>query len=858
MSFRPRFIPALSCVLLLWLVLAGQALALNDYPRNELWVTNGTVFAVERSADRIYLGGNFTSVAPFTGAALLLDVATGERDPRLAKIKGTWLNTVVHAAVSDGSGGWYLGGRFEWADDTPAQGLVRILPNGKLDPDFSFSFGGERVVRALALAASGVLYVGGEFNAINGEPRSGVAAIDTGSNTLTAWAPNVPFGPVSAILLSGNTVFLGAGSGLHAADAATAALQPIDTSAGVEAMALSSAGTTLYFGGGALRAFNLATQQLVGTWNPAPNGEVKALTVSGSTVYVGGAFTAIGGQARAYLAAVNANTGTASNWDPAADGPVADLILRTSTLIVGGAFGSIGGQPRRGLAEVDIFDASVRAIDPRLHSPRQFTGFLNVEALALVDGRLMVGGWFSGSGAVDRRHIAALDAHTGAVTDWAPEADNMVQNLLLDGDTLYAHGLFLTIGGQARSRLAALDVTLNSNNATAFVADVEGLPNDMGRSGSLLYFAGSFSSVNGQARANVAAVDATTGSLSPWNPGTDRLVNALQVVDDVVYIGGTFTQVGNQFRNRLAAVQASTGAILPFDPNVSGGMPLIRDLLVSDGKIWVTGTFQNIGGLNRQRFAELDAVTGQATSLDIGLTSASPPTLAKRGNILYLTASGGLGSIQGVPMPGAGAIDLSTGLPTGWRPVPSATGTEVAVLGDHVMLFGTGAASNAPRLTPNFFQEYGLAPDENGIVVDFSPAYASLAASLPPALADGDIDDNGRLDADEFACFATLLSQGNASVVPEIASTFLLNRSQMALDLGNAVLAQAPGTDALLAGWLMFGNAGWVGDYASTCPNCLGSYAANTYHYTVNPDIALAFALCPIGVAEPIFGSGFE
>ena len=51
MSIRPPFIPALSCVLLLWLVLAGQALALNDYPRNELWVTNGPVLAVERSAN---------------------------------------------------------------------------------------------------------------------------------------------------------------------------------------------------------------------------------------------------------------------------------------------------------------------------------------------------------------------------------------------------------------------------------------------------------------------------------------------------------------------------------------------------------------------------------------------------------------------------------------------------------------------------------------------------------------------------------------------------------------------------------------------------------------------------------------
>lgn len=766
---------------------------MNDYPRNDLWITNGTVFAMERSADRIYLGGNFTSVAPFTGAAVLLDVASGER-----------------------------------------------------------------IVLDLALAANGVLYVAGDFTAINGEPRNTVAAIDTASKTLTAWAPSLVAFQSSAILLRQDTVFLGTANGLFAADAATAEVQLLDGSANIKALALSSSGTILYYGGGGLRAYNLSAGQLVHTWNPAPNAEVRALQVSGSTVYVGGAFTSIGGQPRAYLAAINTNTGAASNWDTATDGPVSRLILRESSLIVGGGFVNMGGQTRRGLAEVDIFDASIGAIDPRLHVTRQFTGFLNVEALALVDGQLMVGGYFSGAGAVDRRHIAALDAHTGAATDWAPEADNMVQNLLLDGDTLYAHGLFLTIGGQPRSRVAALDVTVDSNNATAFAADVDGLPQDMSRSGDLLYLAGSFSTVNGQARSNVAAVDATTGSLAPWNPGTDGLVYAIQVVDNFVYLGGVFTQVANQFRNRLALVQASTGAILPFDPNVSGPNAQIRDLLVSDGKMWVTGTFQNIGGLNRQRFAELDAFTGQATDLDITLTAGNPASLAKRGNILFMAASTGLGSIQGVPIPGAGAIDLTTGLPTDWRPVNSATTVKVAVLGDHVVLFGGGAAVGEPRLTPNYFREYRLAPDENGLVVDFGPAYVSLAANLPPALADGDIDDNGRFDVDEFACFASLLSQGDASVVPQIASTFLLNRSQMAADLGSAVLAQAPGTDALLAAWLMFGNADWVGAYAGTCSGCPGSYTPNAYHFTVNPDIALAFELCQIGVADRIFGSGFE
>ena len=138
--------------------LSGRTLALNDYPTNTLWITDGRVNAVARSADRIYLGGTFNTVAPFSGSALLLDTATGTPDLRLTRIKGGAGGTTVRAAIADGAGGWYLGGNFEFADDTPFQGLVHILPDGRPDPAFSFSitFGsnGPGIVRSLALAAT--------------------------------------------------------------------------------------------------------------------------------------------------------------------------------------------------------------------------------------------------------------------------------------------------------------------------------------------------------------------------------------------------------------------------------------------------------------------------------------------------------------------------------------------------------------------------------------------------------------------------------------------------------------------------------------------------------------------------------
>lgn len=76
-------------------------------PDGETWVTNGTVRAIVRTTDRIYLGGNFTHVGPNTGASAAFDASTGQPVAPFSRLEGT-----VHACVSDGAGGWYVGGAF--------------------------------------------------------------------------------------------------------------------------------------------------------------------------------------------------------------------------------------------------------------------------------------------------------------------------------------------------------------------------------------------------------------------------------------------------------------------------------------------------------------------------------------------------------------------------------------------------------------------------------------------------------------------------------------------------------------------------------------------------------------------------
>jgi hypothetical protein len=142
---------------------------------------------------------------------------------------------IAYAAVSDGSGGWYIGGDFNRVGKASRYGLARLRSDGSLDPEFAprlpkgtyvvaivrhgnvvyvdtsatDSASGMSVVAAFdarsgrklwqvptnkgdwlagGLAfAKGTLFVVGAFTRIAGVPRSGLAALDPSTGRPTSW-----------------------------------------------------------------------------------------------------------------------------------------------------------------------------------------------------------------------------------------------------------------------------------------------------------------------------------------------------------------------------------------------------------------------------------------------------------------------------------------------------------------------------------------------------------------------------------------------------------------------------------------------------------------------------------------------
>src|ERR1051326_1918368 len=176
-------------IVLLLLLLTGGALtgsvpyAAAASVRDGFWVTNGNVRAEQLVGSTLYVGGDFSYLGPEFGHAVALDPGSGAGRTAFARIGGT-----VAAVVSDGDGGWFVGGTLTTAGGLSLGSLVHVRADGSVDASFAPrprpASTTRPVVRALALA-NGVLYVGGSFTTIGGVSRTDVAALDPATGAVT-------------------------------------------------------------------------------------------------------------------------------------------------------------------------------------------------------------------------------------------------------------------------------------------------------------------------------------------------------------------------------------------------------------------------------------------------------------------------------------------------------------------------------------------------------------------------------------------------------------------------------------------------------------------------------------------------
>ncbi|HOD15751.1 MAG: delta-60 repeat domain-containing protein [Spirochaetes bacterium] len=530
------------------------------------------------SGATVYVGGAFTTI----GGAARNYIAALDRTSGSATAWNPGADLDVFCLALSGTT-LYAGGIFTAIGGAVRTELAALDTTLNTNNATSWAPVPNSYIYSIVVSGSTV-YVCGGFSSIAGQPRGGIAALDAAGNGTTVpyalgWNPNSS-GNVYSIAVTEDTVYAGGNyttiggasrSRIAALDRTTGLATAWDPDADSHVWSIALSKDAVYFGGTFIRCCkrsrnNIAsidlTTGLLSDWNPNAGTMVRAIAGSGNVIYVGGDFSgasSIGGQDRNYIAALDVETGLATDWNPDSDAPVYAITISSGTVYAGGEFVNIGGQNRNYIAALDADTGLATDWDPDSDTW--------VYTLVVSKGTVYAGGEFNSIGGQVRRRIAALDAETGLATDWDPNANGRVRSMALSGGTLYAGGNFNgadSIGGQARNRLAALDT--ETGLATDWDPSATAEIYAVAVSKDAVYAGGSFvgaASIGGADRDYLAAIDPVTGLATSWNPAVDNIVWSLSLSGDNVIASGSFTTLAGGDYNSvyLCGIDAETGLL---------------------------------------------------------------------------------------------------------------------------------------------------------------------------------------------------------------------------------------------------------------------------------------------------------
>jgi hypothetical protein len=388
------------------------------------WIFDGPVRGTARLGDTLYVGGDFTRVAPSSaaiGSAYAVSTSTGAFVPSVfPRVDGT-----VSAIEPDGADGYYLGGDFQIPGAPQRTRLARVRADGTFDSAFAPALNG--AVVALARVGTAV-YVAGTFTTNGGGPALGVGAVDATTGARVAWQPALPSGfqPTALVSSPAGIVVGGRETIESSAVAAVAMIDPVSAvtrwyrtaaaGAGVAAQvhAIADNGVTVIVAHTAgVASLDAATGAVDSAFNPSVTG-VTALAVVGNALYLGGSFSSVGGQGRAGLAAVDVATAALLPWSPQlAFGRGVSKVVPTpdGTIVADGVAAT--GAARRRLVEIDAGGVVTS------WAPEAFAE--SITALRLGEnGVLLAGSPLAAAGGTPRTGLAAFDLTSGALLPWAP------------------------------------------------------------------------------------------------------------------------------------------------------------------------------------------------------------------------------------------------------------------------------------------------------------------------------------------------------------------------------------------------------------------------------------------------------
>ncbi|MDQ1584187.1 MAG: trimeric autotransporter adhesin [Microbacteriaceae bacterium] len=218
------------------------------------------------------------------------------------------------------------------------------------------------------------------------------------------------------------------------------------------AIAASPDGSRVYVGGDfttagggnyyRIVAISTATGQVISSFRPIMESQVRALAATNTAVYAGGTFSSVNGVSRGYIAKINAANGSLdTSWAASADYVVDALAVSPdgSKVYAGGRFKNVNGGAHYGLAMLTGTNGSVLPfpVDSVVRNAGDNSG---ITALVATSDRVYGSGysWGTNSGGNLEGSFSA-DPNSGALL-WLEDCHGDTYSIFPQGNALYVAG----------------------------------------------------------------------------------------------------------------------------------------------------------------------------------------------------------------------------------------------------------------------------------------------------------------------------------------------------------------------------------------------------------------------------------
>ena len=602
---------------------------------------------------RVLVAGNFHYVSGQPRHSVVRLDAHGNPDPGFDA--GTGVDGPVAAlAVQPADGRVLLGGRFRQVQGQPRTALARLEPDGRLDTTFAPRLSGSPapVVKAVLVQPDGRILLAGRFQAVEGQPRDGLARLepdgsldknfDPGQGLKGGIAFDLALDAQGRVLVAGNFSRVDTW-----ASAGVARLLPdgrVDT---------SFAGN-LQAGGVDGGAYAVA---------PAPDDRV----------YVAGTFDTVDARPQARMVRLGPD-GRLDETFAFKDGvlggleAVFDLVTTADgTPVLAGSFEWVNDLEHAGLVRLQADGTPDAAFDPGPGLQAAADDAYGYRLARQPDGAVIVAGKFTQAGGAPRHCLARFrpdgrldESFAGPDLRFETAGEVLALAVAPDGAVLAA-GRFERVNGQPRPGLARLlpdgrtDPDFRPDLPAA--AQLYAVARD---SAGRCLIAGEFDRVGDQPAQNLARL-LPDGRPDPAfaPPQFNHAVRTLALPPGGgILAGGAFTRVDPFRRLGLVRLLEDGSVDDGFDVRIESalGDPEVKALAVdAAGRVWVGGRFHLVNGEARPNLARLgpDGALDAEYAADLAWAGDAPAV-----NSLALTPDGRcvLGGtflgLQGQPRPG--------------------------------------------------------------------------------------------------------------------------------------------------------------------------------------------------------------